>query len=366
MLKRVRVKNFKNFKEELVLDLSKVNHYEFSNQAVKNGLIKTALIYGENASGKSNLGHALLDIVLHLTDKNKNLQFYRFYGNLENDGPVTFYYEFQFEEGCLEYQYEKKDAQELLKEKISINGELCLSYDFESHKGTLNLEGAQTLNMDLTEKNISFVKYVYSNTVLVKNRTNLIFEKFMEYVENMLWFSSLERNYYQGYKTGSESVASGIIKLGKVEAFQNFLRQLGIHYQLFVKEVECEKAIYCRFGEKEVNFYSVASRGTCSITLFYYWLIQLEKVSLVFIDEFDAFYHNNLALAVVQELLRLPNTQSILTTHNTDIMTNDLLRPDCYLRIQNGKLKSFSEATTKELRKAHNLQKMYNAGAFDD
>ena len=92
------------------------------------------------------------------------------------------------------------------------------------------------------------------------------------------------------------------------------MRQFGIHYQLFVKKVEGEKAIYCRFGEKEVNFYSVASRGTCSITLFYYWLIQLEKVSLVFIDEFDAFYHNNLALAVVQELLLLPNTQRILTT----------------------------------------------------
>ena len=92
----------------------------------------------------------------------------------------------------------------------------------------------------------------------------------------------------------------------------------------------------------------------------------MENVSLVFIDEFDAFYHNNLATAVVKELLKLPKTQSILTTHNTDIMSNDLLRPDCYLRIQNGKIKSFSEATNKELRKAHNLQKLYNAGAFDD
>ena len=100
--------------------------------------------------------------------------------------------------------------------------------------------------------------------------------------------------------------------------------------------------------------------------MFYYWLLQLEKVSFVFIDEFDAFYHNNLAEAVVKELLKLPRTQSLLTTHNTDIMTNDLLRPDCYLRIQNGRIKSFSESTQKELRKAHNLQKMYNAGAFDD
>lgn len=366
MLKKFSVNNFKNFKDDLVLDLSKVNNYEFSNMAIRNKIVKTALIYGENASGKSNLGYGLFDIILHLTDKEKNLNFYRLYGHLENDRPTEFYYEFQFEEGTLKYRYKKCSAQELLEEKIWINDKLCLWYDFEQHKGEVLLEGAQTLNTDLTEKNISFVKYVFNNTVLSKNETNTIFTKFINFVDNMLWFSSLERNAYQGYFNGDESLAKGIIEQGRVEQFQEFLRKLGIYYELIPKEVEGQKQLYCRFGNKEVNFYSVASRGTCSLILFYYWLIQLENVSLVFIDEFDAFYHDNLALAVVEELLKLPNTQSILTTHNTDIMTNDLLRPDCYLHIQNGKIKSFSEATPKELRKAHNLQKMYNAGAFDD
>ena len=367
MLRKFTLKNFKNFKDELVLDLSKVNNYEFSTKAIRNKIVKTALIYGENASGKSNLGYGLFDIILHLTDKEKNLNFYRLYGNLEKKNAVTeFCYEFEFEEGTLQYQYKKQSAQELLEEKIWINKELLLWYDFSSHEGNVLLKGAQTLNTDLTEKNISFVKYVFNNTVLEKNNTNLIFIKFMKFVDDMLWFSSLEKNDYQGYLTGSEKLAQGIIERGRVKQFQEFLDRLGIHYELVAKEIEGEKQLYCRFGDREVNFYSVASRGTCSLILFYYWLIQLENVSLVFIDEFDAFYHDNLALAVVNELLNLPNTQSILTTHNTDIMTNDLLRPDCYLRIQNGRIKSFSEATPKELRKAHNLQKMYNAGAFDD
>ena len=367
MLRKFTLKNFKNFKDELVLDLSKVNNYEFSTKAIRNKIVKTALIYGENASGKSNLGYGLFDIILHLTDKEKNLNFYRLYGNLEKKNAVTeFCYEFEFEEGTLQYQYKKQSAQELLEEKIWINKELLLWYDFSSHEGNVLLKGAQTLNTDLTEKNISFVKYVFNNTVLEKNSTNLIFIKFMKFVDDMLWFSSLEKNDYQGYLTGSEKLAQGIIERGRVKQFQEFLDRLGIHYELVAKEIEGEKQLYCRFGDREVNFYSVASRGTCSLILFYYWLIQLENVSLVFIDEFDAFYHDNLALAVVNELLNLPNTQSILTTHNTDIMTNDLLRPDCYLRIQNGRIKSFSEATPKELRKAHNLQKMYNAGAFDD
>ena len=366
MLKKFSLRNFKNFKDELVLDLSKVNNYEFSTMAIRNKIVKVALIYGENASGKSNLGYGLFDIILHLTDKEKNLYFYRLYGNLEQNQDTEFSYEFEFDEGTLLYRYRKKSAQELLEENIWINGELVLQYDYKHHKGMVLLEGAQSLNTDLTEKNISFVKYVFNNTVLTVNPTNIIFRKFMNFVDNMLWFSSLEKNEYQGYLNGSEKLSQGIIERGKVKDFQNFLGRLGIHYELIAKELEGEKQLFCRFGEREVNFYSVASRGTCSLILFYYWLIQLEAVSLVFIDEFDAFYHDNLALAVVEELLNLPDTQSILTTHNTDIMTNDLLRPDCYMRIQNGQIKSFSEATKKELRKAHNLQKMYNAGAFDD
>ena len=94
MLKKFSLNNFKNFKDNLVLDLSKVNNYEFSNMAIRNKIVKTALIYGENASGKSNLGYALFDIILHLTDKQKKFNFYRLYGNLENDRPTTFCYEF--------------------------------------------------------------------------------------------------------------------------------------------------------------------------------------------------------------------------------------------------------------------------------
>ena len=92
---------------------------------------------------------------------------------------------------------------------------------------------------------------------------------------------------------------------------------------------------------------------------------RIEDNSLLFIDEFDAFYHVNLAKRVVEELLKL-NVQAILTTHDTTIMTNDLLRPDCYFVLSEGKIKSLPDLTEKELRQAHNLEKMYRAGAFNE
>ena len=45
-------------------------------------------------------------------------------------------------------------------------------------------------------------------------------------------------------------------------------------------------------------------------------------------------------------------------------MSNDFLRPDNYFVLHNNKVSDLSKLTNKELRIAHNLEKMYNAGAF--
>lgn len=368
MLKKFEVSNFKNFQKRICLDLSRVNNYPFNEDAIRNGILKTVLIYGDNGSGKTNLGYALFDIILHLTDKQRHLTNYRLYKNLTSiEEYVDFLYVFSFEEGEVKYKYTKNAPHVLLEEELWINDNQILSYNYRTNKGMTKLSGTETLNTDLSEKNISFLKYVYHNTLLNEdNVENRLLKKFYNYVEHMLWFSSLEKNEYQGYWVGGENVGEGIIKRGKIEEFQNFLKGLGISYQLAAKEVEGEYRIFCQYDKNLVEFFRIASRGTCSLALFFYWLIWLEEVSLVFIDEFDAFYHNNLAVAVIEELKKLPHTQAILTTHNTDIMTNDLLRPDCYLQIRSDGIKSFADSTPKELRRVHNIQKMYNAGAFDE
>lgn len=366
MLIRFKVKNFKNFSEELDFNLENTNHYEFSENAVKDGKVKTSIIYGTNGSGKSNLGLAMFDIIIHLTDKKRRESLYDPYRNLRRKAKkVEFYYKFQFEEGILEYSYEKSDGDTLLREEIKVNGDTFLSYDYTKHKGEVLLAGTDKLNTQLQDSNLSFVKYVSRNSLLEDNTINRIFEKFISYVDNMLLFCSLQNNYYQGFANGTEKVGESIIQRKKLNDFQNFLAEAGIELSLIAKEIDGEKQIYCRFNGGESNFFRLASTGTSSLTLFYYWYIQMEAASLVFIDEFDAFYHYELAETVVRKLLELKNTQVVLTTHNTDLMTNDLLRPDCYFQLEDGKISSLAELTPKELRKAHNLQKMYKSGGFD-
>ena len=62
MLKKFIVSNYKNFKEPICIDFADIAGYQFSNDCITNGMISKMLIYGKNATGKTNLGRAIMDI----------------------------------------------------------------------------------------------------------------------------------------------------------------------------------------------------------------------------------------------------------------------------------------------------------------
>ncbi|HQO08745.1 MAG TPA: AAA family ATPase [Clostridiales bacterium] len=371
MLKRFEVKNFKNFGEKLVFDLSEVKSYEFNSEAIKNNIVNKSLIYGPNGSGKSNLGFAILDLVSHLTDTQKDIRFYIDFLNAGcAEDHAEFKYTFQLGKDVVDYCYHKTAHDLLVFEELHINGKQVIKYDRKKEKDiSVNLNGAETLNKFLNGNKISAVKYVKSNAVLKGNQINKAFYEFYDFVERMLLFRSLDSNVYIGFQSGNSHIQPDIVKRGKLKDFEDFLNRNGIKCKLTKTIVNNQEDIAFDFGKKTINFYLNASNGTKALTLFYYWLMRLREktkgVSFLFIDEFDAFYHHELARLVVEEV-KNTSCQSILTTHNTALMSNDLLRPDCYFILDNNKIDPIYKFTDKELRKAHNIEKMYKAGAFDE
>lgn len=367
MLKKFSVENFKGFKDKITLDIGTPSNYSFNSEIIENGCITKGIIYGINSCGKSNLGLAIFDIITHLTEKQKLLGSYDFYLNMSGRKSFAeFEYTFVFDGHEVVYKYSKMDVNSLKSESLSIDGKEVIFFDFLTRDGFTLLEGSDTLNASIrNESPISRVKYVNSNSILSDNVQNQVFKKFIDFVERMLLFYSLDSRGYEGFMNGSESIAEGIVNSGKVKDFQEFLKENDIDYELYGCEVDGRKGIYCHFDNKDADFFKIASTGTRSLALFYYWYIRMEKASFVFIDEFDAFYHYELSESVQKRLRRISDVQVFTTTHNTDLMSNDLLRPDCYFLLENNSINAISELTEKELRQAHNLQKMYKAGAFN-
>lgn len=366
MLKKFKVRNFKNFRDEMEWDFSNVKNYEFGGQLIRNGILKNAIVYGRNAAGKSNLGFAIFDITQHLTDTAQKTQKYRPYLNFNsNDRLVYFEYTFCFGENVLVYCYEKEETRKILREKILINNRQVLLADKDCSP-VIDLKGAEQLNLKLWDGSISLVKYVAKNTILdTSDKACWTFMQFIDFVNRMIWFSSVAGNQYIGYSNMSGSICGSIIELNAVKEFQEFLLEMGIELQLVAKDDGEEKNLYCICKNKMVLLQDIWSSGTRSLAFLFLWYKQMEEMSFVFIDEFDAFYHYELAEAVVRKLLEM-DAQIIFTSHNTDLLTNDLLRPDCYFELRDNQIKSFSDRTSKALRQAHNIQKMYKAGAFDE
>ena len=118
-------------------------------------------------------------------------------------------------------------------------------------------------------------------------------------------------------------------------------------------------------NDKQTTFLSLASTGTMSLFLFYIWSISaFDKISFLFIDEFDAFIHYESAENIVLQLNKAKSFQTVLTSHNTYLMQNRLTRPDCCFIMTDNKITSLFNSTDKEIREAHNLEKMYINGAF--
>lgn len=369
MLKKFEVENFRRFKDTLGFDLTAAS-YEFNNECTKDGLVKTALVYGENASGKSCLGWAIFDIVEHLTDNDKDGLPRRHYLNLNSEQETaTFSYTFIFNNKEVIYSYKKDESRKLTYEKLTINNEIVIEYHVGSQINT-KLKGTESLNKNIkSDSNLSAIKYIYSNSNLHSNSpNNKTFKTFIEYISNMLLYRVLIDDLtYIGFTNGKTNIYQDILKRNNLKDFELFLNESGIDCELAETESNGEQTIGFKFAKKIIPIASVASTGTKVLSFFYYWWQQLKdnKISLLFIDEFDSSYHFRLSRAIIKRLKQI-NSQVILTTHNTALLDNDLIRPDCGFIINGSHIHSIHASTSKELRYVHNIEKMYRAGSFNE
>lgn len=350
----------------MVLDFSDVRDYQFNEICLNKGLLNKVIVYGKNSVGKSNLGLAIFDITTHLTDKNITPNIYDYYLNADGDSNYAeFHYVFKLDSGEVDYLYRKSDSKRLVFEKISIDNEVIMSYDYINKSG--DLSGIQklvpSLNFEFQDSNLSILRYAVNNT---PSDSIIPLRQLMHFVNNMLWFRSLDENPYIGYKIESSDYTKFIFEGDHLEKFQKLLHKSGVNEDLIaLKDPDGQQRLYFN-KQSPLPFFKVASNGTKALYTLYYWLTTAVDASFMFIDEFDAYYHFELSEMIVQLLESRNEFQTILTSHNTNLLTNRIMRPDCYFILTSDKLTPFSNATNRELREGHNLEKLYINGEFDE
>ncbi|GFH89056.1 MAG: ATP-binding protein [Lachnospiraceae bacterium] len=380
MLKKFTLKNYKNFKDEISIDFENTAGYQFSTDCITDGTISKMLIYGRNATGKTNLGKALIDICMTMFGVRRYADTGVFLNADSIDETATFSYEFRFENNELIYRYTRFYNQELRNEELRINKKTIFSCDFENNKfdfKNLKYINAETASIDrylqsvdiddeeeLQEPKLPFLRWLISNVAL--NSDSILIE-LANYTRRMLMITA-GNTMLRTSRRMNDSFYELLEDSNRLKDLEYFLNEMGIACKLILQKLpDGQRELYFEH-EKLVPFYETASSGTLALVDLYRRLIPKNwDPSFIYLDEFDAFYHYEMSEKVINFFKRrYPKCQIIMTSHNTNLMTNRLMRPDClFILSRAGALTALCNATERELREGHNLEKMYISGEFD-
>lgn len=380
MLKTFEVRNYKNFKDWIKLDFSKIGGYRYNEDCLNNQLISKMIIYGRNATGKTNLGRAIFDIRDNMYLRPHLRRREGIYLNADTEDEIVEYiYTFMFENDEIIYKYKKNAEYRFVEEELILNSKRGFYYNFDTNESdfhNLSYLEAETINIErfLTVmapgddeeeqvQEISFLRWLVNNTALNSDSVLLKLDSFI----NRMSIISLNSIIARYPRRMNDSFYDSLTKKESLQDFEDFLNIMGIDCHLAMKELpDGELQLYFKH-KKLVPFFETASSGTLALVDLYRRFEMRKTASFMYLDEFDAYYHYEMSEKVIEYFKKkYPKCQVILTTHNTNLMNNRVMRPDClFILSRKGTLTSLNNATERELREGHNLEKMYISGEFD-
>lgn len=367
MLRSFSVQGYRNFNEKIEINFTDTRDYRFNPKAlyasrIEGTVVKCGLLYGRNAVGKTNFGNALFDICDNLRQPYANGEEQNFLSADSVTGFAEFEYEFEFRGVSVTYCYRKSGRSKLVWESLKVDDQTVFFYNHDTRKfniSNLSLIGAQTLNLEFMDSQLSIFHYVCNNLPL--GNLGVIGDMY-RFVMHMAPIAVR----YASDESFVSNVAKRIIEKNLVKEFEHFLNCFGVDERLIVVQSPSGSPILCFDHQRPIPFAENCSNGTIALMRLFNFVTSVEQNTFLFIDEFDAFYHHDLAEKVIEYIKDQNIYQVLCATHNTDLFSNKVLRPDCLFILSKDHLTSAANATSRELREGHNLEKLYKAGEFDD
>lgn len=429
MLKRFSLENFSSFQIKNYLDLTADNTEIHANHICdfkKVKILKSAIIYGANASGKSNLIKALnyaKDIVTLGLD---NVETYKKHFRLDKESinkPTIFEFELEIDNKFYSFGFssllsEKKIVEEWLYEigkkvpaKIyeRINNEITIGKSLEKNKDIkkrfeiyiddMKNQSNQLFLSEISNKNLDF-----KEVIIINNIFNWFEEKLIILYPHTEFggkaFLNKNENLVKIFCEYLNKFDTGIINISSIEEnFEDSLKHLPEKVKKQIeKDVLNKKTKRVSIGDSKGGLYTIYKDDNNELKVQKLGLIHSEEVDEIFelsdesdgtrrlfdliplirifskdftivIDEFDRSLHPNLTKKFFELFYSLnkDKTQLIVSTHESTLLDLQLIRRDEIWFVKKDKKGSSKTYPLNQFNIRHDkkIDKDYLMGRFD-
>ena len=423
MLVNFRFKNFKSFYNEnnLSLQATKDNELEeintfnvnetLFNKTEQPELLKSAIIFGSNASGKSNVikGITYMYNAIRLSsaqqiDVIKNNETFAFYENANNEISL---YEVEIIQNNNLYKYGFTILQGKIEKEWLYKRNERTTIVFEREKNKLNLTGNELVQSLINIPETTLFLSIGSNFNLsISNYLKDVLDWFNNIIivfennANSLDIYSVENQKYKKLaieilKKADIGIQNMTVVKDKIASLQDLNSVLAFNMQfqsnpnkygqlkqenenMYNIDLDTQFNVYNNKNEKiatkDIMLFKdkgFHSEGTIRLLCYLgYILAALDKGKIIFIDEIDSKLHFLVAdylLKMFNSIDKNPNnSQLICTAHNIMLMDEDLRRDQIYFTSKDeyGVSSLVSLADYKGVRKNDLFSKKYLAGFY--
>lgn len=391
MIKKISVTNFKSIKQKVTLDLEASPDRSLkSNFFSTEKILKSAVIYGHNASGKSNFLEAI-DFFIHLIitshknnegDKIRNRNFYKLDDEYSKKSSE---FEIEFELNSMNFVYFFScDDKEISEEKLTKNNKVLFHRKEKSlvevnnyDKNKLNNYFDSTLDnmlllsraVNLKEDKILKEIYLFMRNISVITQSNMFLEDFdSEITAEFIYNNPHSKNEVIELL---EACDLEIVDIKVVERDEEEYEKYPSKIKRLLSSPLEVKFIHRKSSSDELIEFDLdeESQGTKRFfSMIGLILSNIENNKVLFIDELE----KNLHPMLMEYLVKLFNSdknkksQFIFTTHNTELLNLNLLRRDQINFMQKNPDEStfLNSLYDFKVRKDLDIKKAYFSGRF--
>lgn len=376
MLKKVGIKNFKSFKNQTEIDLSKTNYNFLSQNVNKDGILKGCIFVGPNASGKSSVVLSI-KLLLDFLFKERNIKLGVLKSLLSEDESFSLTYSFVIDSQEVTYGFSINPDKPFIEESLFVDNKMMMQRMGTSAKSFIVNEQGVSYDESDVDKETLFLRTLFFNTKFTSNKT---LKDWMEFLQNSVYINAFERNIVYYGKDYKDLELSSYLKGNGLSKINDFFKEFNFEQDIEYTNQEAGNVSALAGEESEKNIFfkrkgvgalipfTEESLGNQNLLrMLPTFLHVINKSGMLLIDEFSSGFHNCLEALLVRYFFeKAKDSQMIFVSHSTNLLSNSLLRPDQEYAVEfNGKEGSSVIRFSKEKpRLAQNIEKMYVSGVF--